>query len=80
MVKKWFGVTPAMIETLSGLNELLENDEITTVADIARFLGVSYNTAYQRLRNYLYYNLVEVDEDGNFLITDEGLNVLEKFS
>jgi len=71
--------TFTMLETLAGLNEMLENDEDTTIPDIARFLGIAYNTAYQRLRNYLVYNLVEVDEDGNFSITDEGYKFLEEY-
>jgi len=78
--RKWFRPTLAMIETLSGINELLENGENTTITDIANFLGVPYNIVYQRLQNYLAYELVVVDSDGNFSLTEEGINLLEELS
>ncbi len=73
-------VTDIILDTLSAIDEMEENGDVTTVDNIAEFMGISYHKLYQRLRRYEPDGLVEVDENGEYSLTDEGLSILEKFS
>ena len=69
--------TDAMIETLQAIREMEDKDEETTIYGIATELSAPYNTVYQRLRNYLTMGLIEVDDFGEYSLTEEGESVLE---
>ena len=73
-------ITPEMLEVFEAITNLQKEKEETKMEDLMDYLDVDYYVMHERLKRYRMKGVIEMDEDGNWFLTDWALKWIHLLS